>query len=303
MPLATTLRSLSESNQSGLYEIFIFSHGFSEDMKRKIAGSLPQASFSIEWLPVDLSPFARFSTLRHISTTTYARLLIAKLLPEGIDRVLYLDGDILVLSDLGRIWEEDLEGAVLGAVLDERVTTHIKMQNEPWSLRGLPRVREYFNAGVLLIDLVQWRQEALGEKALEYLEQHPHTPYSDQDALNVACDGLWKKLDRRWNYFQIDLEKPLSDLSTAERPNIVHFHGWSKPWNASSLNCNAGFYDSFRSRTLFARTREERLRNIPAVLWSRLKKAVKRSAIVDFIWNQLRSSQSRGARGSRRMPA
>jgi lipopolysaccharide biosynthesis glycosyltransferase len=299
MPLATTLRSIAETNRSAWpFQVYILSDGFSENTKRKVIDSLPKGSSSFRWLPADLAGFEGFSTLQHISTATYARLLISSKLPDRVDRVLYLDADILVLDDLAPIWEVDLEGAVLGAVVDERLSTHIKIGNT--SLAGLPRVRNYFNAGVLLIDLARWRAERIAEKALGYLERCPHSPYSDQDALNVACDGLWKKLDPRWNYYQIDLQKPISDLSAAQRPGIVHFQGWSKPWNPRSLNLNAGFYDSFRTRTLFACTPEERLRHVPLVIWSRLKRVLKRSVVVSHVWNQLRSLRSRDGRNTAR---
>jgi lipopolysaccharide biosynthesis glycosyltransferase len=291
MPLATTLRSIAEANRSWWpLEVYILSDGFPENTQKRVIDSLPEGSSSIRWLPVDLTAFAGFSTLKHISAATYARLLIPSMLPDQVHRALYLDADLLILDDLAPIWQADLEGAVLGAVLDERLSTHIKMGKT--SLAGLPRVRGYFNAGVLLVDLARCRAERISERALEYLERYPHSPYSDQDALNFACDGLWKKLDPRWNRYQVDLEKPLSVLSAAERPGIVHFHGWLKPWDARSLNLNDGFYDSFRSRTLFARTPEERLRRAPFVIWSRLKRILKRSTVLSYVWNHLRSRQS-----------
>lgn len=291
MPLATTLRSIAEANQSAWpLNVYILSNGFSEDTKKKVIDSLPDGSTSIRWLPVDLTAFAGFSTLRHVSTATYARLLIPNMLPDRLDRVLYLDADILVLDDLTPIWELDLEGTVLGAVLDERLNNHIKMGNT--SIAGLPPVRNYFNAAVLLIDLAQWRAERITEKAVKYLEQFPHSPYSDQDALNVACNGLWKKLDQRWNHYQVDLAKPLSELTAAERPGIVHFHGSWKPWIPRSLSVNAGFYDSFRSRTLFACTLKERMGRLPFVIWSRLKRVLKRSVAINYVWNYFRSPRS-----------
>jgi lipopolysaccharide biosynthesis glycosyltransferase len=303
MPLATTLRSIAEANRSGWpFEVYILSDGFSENIKKKVIDSLPEGSASIHWLPVDLSAFARFSTLRHISTATYARLLIPTMLPDRVHRVLYLDADILVLDDLSPIQKLDLEGAVLGAVLDVRLNAHINMRDT--SIAGLPRVRGYFNAAVLLIDVARWRAGQVTEKALEYLRRYPHSPYSDQDALNVACDGLWKTIDHRWNHYQVDLEKPLSDLSAAQRPGIVHFHGGLKPWDARSLNLNAGFYDSFRSRTLFACTPEERLRRAPFMIWSRLKRILKRSNVLNYVWTRLRSRQSPdGPNTARRLSA
>jgi lipopolysaccharide biosynthesis glycosyltransferase len=290
MPLATTLRSVAETNRSEWpLQIYLVSHGFSERTKTKIIDSLPKGSCSIRWEPVDLARFRGFSTLRHISRTTYARLLIPSILPAGIPRSLYLDADLLVLDSLRTICDLDLEGAALGAVVDERLDTYGKMGNT--SLAGLPfpRVRDYFNAGALLIDLARWRAERISEKALEYLEQCPNSAYSDQDALNVACDGLWKKLDPRWNYYQIDLKEPVSDLSDNQRPGIIHFHGWSKPWDPGSLNFNARFYDGFRNRTLFALTLGERWRQGPTVIWARLKSILRRSDAVRHLWNRLKS--------------
>lgn len=305
MPLATTLRSITETNRrSWPLDIYVLSHGFSEHTKERVVDSLPKGSCSIRWVPVDLTPFAAFSTIRHISSATYARLLLPAILPDRIARALYLDADILVLDDLGPIWEVDLGDAVVGSVVDERLDNQVKLGNTSLGGLPLPRVRDYFNAGVLLVDLARWRTERIPEKALEYLQSFPHSVYSDQDALNVACDGVWKRLDPRWNYYQIDLEKSISDLSAAERPGIIHFHGCHKPWDPTSLNLNAKFYNDFRSRTLFARTAGETLRHTPIVIWTRLKRILKRFVIVRHLRDRrqrLPPAESRDAR--RRMSA
>ena len=303
MPLATTLRSVADANpRAWPLDVYILSGGFSEDTKRKITGSLPKESSSIHWVPLDLTPFSGFSTLRHISITTYARLLLSGILPEHVTRVLYLDADLLVLDDLAPICNLDLDGAVLGAIVDDRLDKYIKMGNT--SLHGgpLPSVQSYFNAGVLLINLAKWRSERIDERAMQYLERFPNSVYSDQDALNFACDGLWKKMDPRWNYYQLDLNGPISDLSADQLPGIIHFQGGLKPWDPKSLNLNAEFYDDFRSRTLFATTRWERLRNVPVMMWSRLKKSLKQSSTVSLIWNHLQSLEERNRRkASRRL--
>jgi lipopolysaccharide biosynthesis glycosyltransferase len=298
MPLATTLLSVAQANRrSWPLRIYILACGFSSNTKAKIADSLPKGSCLIEWVSVDVTAFSGFSTIRHISSATYARFLMTNSLPEEISKVLYLDADILVLDDLGSLCETDLGGAVLGAVVDERVTTHIKMGNTSLGGLPLPYVPDYFNAGVLLIDLVKWRTERISEKAIEYLELYPHSAFSDQDALNFACDGKWKRVPSRWNYYQIDLKKSLSDLSDTQRPGIIHFQGWSKPWDPGSLNINARFYDSFRSGTLFARTLGERWRQVPIVIWACLKNILRRSGTVRHLWNRLtKRDESKSAR-------
>lgn len=288
MPLATAIRSIVEANRTSWpLEIYILSNGFAESAKRKIVDSQPVGSCSIHWAPVDLAGFAGFSTLPHISTMAYARLLIPSVLPAEVSRALYLDADILVLDDLAPLCALDLEGAVVGAVLDKRLDAQIKLGNTSIGGLPLPRVRDYFNDGVMLIDVEKWRSGRIPEKAMEYLERCPNTVYGDQDALNFACDGVWGKLGLRWNYYQIDLEKPLSEIAVPQLPAIVHFHGWSKPWDPSTLNLNAGFYDGFRSRTLFARTLSEKLGSVPTVFWSQLKRVLKRSGTFRRVWKRL----------------
>jgi lipopolysaccharide biosynthesis glycosyltransferase len=283
MPLATALRSTAESNRRWWpLQVMILTFDFSEHTKKKVVESLPTGAASISWIPVDLKLFDGFSTMQYISKTTYARFLIPSVVPETASKVLYFDADLLVLSDLGALWETELGQAAVGAVRD-RLDDQIKADLP--CVATAPRVREYFNAGVLLIDLANWRKEKVTEKALEFLTQHPKTPFSDQDALNVACDGNWKKLDARWN-FRVD-EVDIASLSAEQRPSIVHFVTSHKPWNARIPNTNASFYDAFRSRTQFARTPLERQRDIWQGNWSTFKRMLKRSPAIRAFWEQV----------------
>jgi lipopolysaccharide biosynthesis glycosyltransferase len=220
-----------------------------------------------------LNLFRDFSTLHHVSKVTYTRLLIPWVFPATVSRVLYLDADLLLLDALGPLWETDLDGAVVGAVSDEFMVPAINA-GAPGS-EGVPQVRDYFNAGVLLIDLSLWRQKRVSEIALEYLRRHPQSPYSDQDALNVACDNLWTKLDPRWNFQHHPItgkfNQRISDLRPDQRPFIVHFVTARKPWYSGVRSPNAEFYDAFRSRTLFARTPRDKLLDALRAGWGPFK--------------------------------
>lgn len=275
MPLATALRSLVESNRSCWpVDFHVLSNGFDDAIKKKVLHSLPAGSASINWVPLDLMLFQRFWTREHVSKMTFARLLIPRVFPDSVSRVLYLDTDILVLDNLKPLWETDLDGAVLGAVLDN-LDPHFKSGRPGYE--DAPRVPNYFNAGVLFINLDLWRKEKVSEKAMVYMNQHRQTPFMDQDALNVVCDGRWKSLDPRWNFHDC-WSRDISNLSLSDRPAIAHFVSIMKPWNASMLSVNACFYDSFRSRTCFARTRSEKLKNGIQKVWARLKRVVTRNA-------------------------
>jgi lipopolysaccharide biosynthesis glycosyltransferase len=135
-------------------------------------------------------------------------------------------------------------------------------------------VSTYFNAGVLLIDLDRWRHERISERALEFLEKHPTTPYADQDALNVACDGRWKHLDHKWNFQAHDSQR-FERTEKRLRPAILHFVMAAKPWDARSASLNAAFYDSFRRRTVFARTYTQALSDRLQRMWSIAKRRLR----------------------------
>ena len=280
MPLATTLRSIVEASRANWpLQFHVLVADFPEKQREKVYDSLPKASASIQWVEVDVDRFDGFPTLPWISKMSYARLLIPQALSNLIPRVVYLDTDILVLDDLAALWGTDLDGAVLGAVLD-RADALIK-RKEP-GYEGVPCVMHYFNAGVLLVDLIKWRKNCISEKAFKYLIQNPRSPFSDQDALNVACDGLWKRLDPKWNYHD-HYGVRFADLNSGQRPSIIHFIGRRKPWNPTIPNLNAYYYDAFRRRTRFARTYNEKLCDLSKGMWSRIKRVCKQYRLVRAI--------------------
>jgi len=284
MPLATTLRSITETNRSlGPVEFWVLHDGLSEPLKKRVFDSLPEGSAKITWVPVEAEVLADLPlgvprSLRssgekpsYLAKMAYARLLIPRIFPETVSRVLYLDSDVLALEDLSSLFETDLRGAAAGAVPDIRLhSAYIAKGVDPKSGRiefmseigypefspDLPSVPVYFNSGVLLIDLKRWREEEISEKAFAYLRAHPGTPFHDQDALNAALDGRWIELEPRWNS-----QDHYAKLRSEERNGILHFVTKAKPWLAEARSANAALYDSFRSRTRFPRTFLDRLRD------------------------------------------
>jgi len=300
MPLATTLRSMVEANRTGAcLELFVLTSGFSDGKRRQVLESLPSGSVALRWVPVGLSSFKEFSTQPYISTMTYARLLLPHIFPDTVSKVLYLDADVLVLDDLSLLWEIDLEGAVLGAVIDTYSRAHTERLglkanlSDPGPDRARSRgVCEYFNAGVLLIDLRRWRQERVSERAIQYLMEHPQALLSDQDALNVVSVGGWKELDLRWNFQDHDPAGYSRIRPQGGLPAIIHFAGRYKPWDPSSLNLGADVYDAFRSRTQFARTPRDRLRDAGRHCWAWLKHCLKRYRLMGFIYGVFTHKQA-----------
>jgi lipopolysaccharide biosynthesis glycosyltransferase len=272
MQLATTLRSLAETNNRASLDIHVLTDHFPKSLRSRVSESLPPGIARIRWVTVDVERLPAHTTLDHVSTVTYARLLIPELFPGDTSKLLYLDADLLVLGDLEPLWETDLNRTPVAAARD---LLDISLKAGDPRTKSMPRVRNYFNAGVLLIDLDQWRRHRVSDKAMEYLTRNPHSPFMDQDALNVACDGHWTELEDRWN-FQNHFHTRIDSISEHERPAIVHFVTRIKPWNPKVISINRHFYDSVRSRTRFARTRSERLIDSGLEIWCRCKRRLRR---------------------------
>jgi lipopolysaccharide biosynthesis glycosyltransferase len=284
MPLATAIRSISESNnQLWPIEIHVIHDGIDGSTRQRIVDSSPVGSVSIEWHAIDLSCFSSdYNRLPYISKMTFARLLIPSILSNKSGKVLYLDSDILVVAGLARLCSIDLGNSAVAAVPDP-LDASIKRNKR--GLESVPRVSSYFNAGMLLVDLDNWRSRQITEKALHYLDRFPRSPFSDQDALNVACDGEWKQVGTEWN-FQCEPQQSIASVADEMRPAIVHFVTKEKPWKPSSMSLNASSYDAIRSRTLFARTLSEVLREELARLGHRL---LRRSSLLRAAWSLTKS--------------
>lgn len=182
-----------------------------------------------------------------VSRAVYLRLAIGETLdPTGT--VLYLDADTLIRGDLRPLLGTPLGGAPLGAVRDPQnpvIGTGIALP--AWASLGLPRGRDYFNSGVMLLDLPECDRLGLFGAARQFLAGHPDKVMLwDQDALNVAAADRWQRLDRKWNTFGLsalaaqpgyrhDDAEPYSPLAMllADEPHaaILHFAGPTKPWH------------------------------------------------------------------------
>ena len=165
----------------------------------------------------------------HITQAMYYRYLFAEMLPKSVRRLIYMDADIICKGDILPLWQTELQGKVLGAVRDygeERSCDRI----------GLKSGR-YFNSGVLLMDLVKWRQQKLTQKLFQWLEQVGTTKilWGDQDALNGVIDGNFVEISKLFNGIVINNTKLNEDLDVV----IVHYIDYVKPWHIYYMDSKA----------------------------------------------------------------
>lgn len=166
--------------------------------------------------------------------SAYYRLFLSEILPETVDKVLYLDGDCIVRHSLLPLWNLDLEDNAIAAVPDCKEGDITKYNR----LRFSPQLG-YFNAGVLLINLDYWRRHRVVELFTDFaVNHHDQIQSEDQDVLNATfCNSKknlpikynlisgYLRIERTWDYwkYETDWNDALND------PVIIHFTG-RKPW-------------------------------------------------------------------------
>jgi len=201
-------------------------------------------------LPADLPG------MRRLTRAAWLRLFLPDLLSDQ-PRVIYLDVDLIVRGSLRELWDLDLGGNWAAAVTD---IPHI--DHEPLLHRrvGFASAAEYFNSGVLLMDLDRFRQERVGERVLRFAAEHPEQVLlADQDPLNVVLGGHRLPLPLRWNVLSpiyeggiIAAEFPFTAQEAQrarEAPAIVHFSGPWKPWHLRSRHPLRRLYADYRAQT------------------------------------------------------
>src|SRR5882724_4301278 len=109
MPLAVTVRSLVDNLERGRsVRLFVVDGGLTAESKRRLLESWPRERLEVEWLKPNLSPLAGVKVSGHIPLASYFRLLVADLVPAAVERILYLDSDLVILEDITKLWEVDL---------------------------------------------------------------------------------------------------------------------------------------------------------------------------------------------------
>jgi lipopolysaccharide biosynthesis glycosyltransferase len=173
----------------------------------------------------------------YFTAAIWYRVLAPELLGE-LDRVLYLDADTIVVDSLAPLWEVDLHGKIVAAVtnvLEPQYAAH------PRQL-GVPESHQYFNTGVLLMDLATMRRDGWATALFDYAKAAgEELIWPDQDTYNVVLGAHRLALHPRWNCMNsvMHLEASVEVFGTeavAEaraKPAIRHFEGPgpNKPWH------------------------------------------------------------------------
>lgn len=246
--LAVSLQSLIEnSKKENFYLIKILYTNISEENQRKIQ-KFEQENVSIEF--VDLNYYIekikdKLYTRDYYSKTTYFRLFIPNLYPQ-YTKALYLDSDIVVLEDVADLYNTNMENDLVAAAPDDVIQTIKVFQEYAEKVVGVANYRNYFNAGVLLMNLDELRKFNFQEKFLYSLDKIKFSVAQDQDYLNRLCKGRVKMVDPNWNRMPIAREKEnQGDIK------LIHYNLAYKPWHFEDILYKDYFWNYAKKTEFF----------------------------------------------------
>jgi lipopolysaccharide biosynthesis glycosyltransferase len=240
--LGSTLSSLIRNcNDSKELTLWFFCSGCTETDKESIDYLLNDEKFGGGSNYIDFDAKSIFGHLKslHGDWTSYGRLLIADHIKSDV--VLYLDADLIVLVDVLALKDFNFDGKFLAAVPGGKVKYALESSFFIESLEASPDL-DYFNAGVLLMNLVQWRADDIQSKWKEISMLYPKELLAvDQTLLNAVCMGKFAYLPHNFNnaWCPGDTKPPDADKS------IIHFVGSPKPWDVFGRTLHDG-YDTWR---------------------------------------------------------
>ncbi len=194
--LASMLDNASKDN---FYMIYVLtSHLSEENMKSIKKHEVENCSIEFVQLSKELDKVQNMFHLRdYYSKETYYRIFIPNLFPQ-YQKVLYLDCDITVLGDVSELYNTEIHGYYVAAAQEEVMQTFEVFGNYVEQADGINR-KEYFNAGILLINCRRWRNKLIAERFVDLLNRYKFRVVQDEDYLNVLCKNNVKKLNLGWN--------------------------------------------------------------------------------------------------------
>ena len=235
--LASILLNSAQGNE---FNIYVLDGDISGENKEKFKKLQNIRKFNLEYLKIDKEQFKGLPLNRpYISIAAYYRLLLPEILPDSVEKIIYLDCDTITERDIAQLWKEDISDKLAAVIEDEGSLCQINRLH-------LPVENSYFNSGILYFNIKKLREINFQSKWKHwYKDNEPVVTLQDQDILNGTLNGNCKYVSLIWNtnsrlYTKYNEYKVLphqySDEEAdfaAHNPGIIHYTNQSKPWQVS----------------------------------------------------------------------
>ena len=259
---------VEHSSAENHYDVIFLCKDFSSSIKEKLkAVTAGRENFSVRFYDVG-SLFASYHLFErpNISIETYYRLVIPEVF-DVYDKVLYLDGDLIALDDVAKLYETDLGSCYLGAAHDIAHQGNMNGGNREmekyYQQFGCQDYKNFYNAGVLLMNTKLMRKNFSTRFLLDFAQQGAFM-FQDQDLLNILCEGRILDIGYEWNFYGDPIQSyrgwynsfaPRKDyqayLAAKAKMKIIHYAGNEKPWWNPSQEYAEIFWKYFRKTAFY----------------------------------------------------
>lgn len=187
------------------------------------------------------------------SMETYSRLFGAFLLPQEVEKLLYLDADMICTGNLKELYDIPLDGKMCAGARDWGI------KEKDLERLNLPKDYPYINAGVLLIDIKKMRENYTNEEIVKLIrENHKILTYLDQDFINKFFAKDIKVIDSKYNLLAKDVE--YNELK--EKPLIIHYAGSVKPWEDDVSRFEKEYIEPYYEALRLQENKRKKLENL-----------------------------------------
>ena len=248
--LGVALKSIIDNvSQQNRYEIKVLYTSVTEENKKKIE-EYQTENVGIEFvnLSYKLQEIQeKLYTRNYFSNTTYFRLFISELYPD-YDKAVYIDSDTITLVDIARLYNTEMGDNLIAGIPDGAVQAIPIFQDYVEKVVGVSNYNNYFNAGIIVMNLKALREYKFQEKFLYMLEKIKFEVAQDQDYLNRLCKGRVKLLGFEWN------RMPAMGEQEGEL-NIIHYNLGCKPWYFDNVLYQEHFWKYAEKTRFYAQIR------------------------------------------------
>ena len=217
--MAAAIESIKDhASKNRIYDIKILHTNVNDENQKKIR-KYNKKNIKIEF--VDLRDYIndisdKLYTRDYYTNTTYFRLFLPNLYPE-YDKIIYIDCDTILVEDIANLYDIDIEDNLLGAAPDDVIGTEPIFAEYAEKVVGVKDYHNYFNAGVLIMNLDELRKINFQDKFIYLLGTVKYSVAQDQDYLNHICKGRVKIIDGDWNAMPFN-SKGHKDYNLTDKP-------------------------------------------------------------------------------------
>lgn len=247
-PLKVMLKSMFINNPNEKFNIYLMHSRIKEEELCDINEFVSKGEYSLFVITIKDEYFNEAPVVMHYTKEMYYRLLAYEFLPQDLDKILYLDPDIMIINRIDKLYNMDISNFLYAAAFHDRIS--VKEINK---LRLFPYdIEEYFNSGVLLMNLKLHREKIKEDQIYEFVEKNKsRLVLPDQDVINALYSKDIKKIDeiifnfdpRYYRYYKIKTKGEVDMDYIINNTSIIHFCGKKKPWNK---NYTGMFYSLYK---------------------------------------------------------